>query len=666
MIKKGCLDIYKKKIPLVNTSVAVVGSGVAALNAAVHLKRFGIDDVIIVTEGLGAGTSANAGSDKQTYYRLSPEHGTPDSVHSMAEDLFGNGCMHGDIALVESALSLREFYHLVELGVPFPHSRYGDYVGFKTDHDLKSRGTSAGPRTSIMMYECLLKEARLLNIPVKDNAKVIEILTADDGREKKVTGLIAVEKENVLDERFGLIVIKADYVVYATGGPGALYEDSIYPVSQVGSSGIALNAGAVAQNLTESQFGIASKGFSWNLSGSYQQVLPRYISRGADGGEEREFLTDYFPSPEILIEAQFLKGYQWPFDIRKISNFGSSSIDLLVYYETKVRKRRVFLDFTRNLTYPGFNFSIDSLPDVVKEYLESSGATSDTPVERLKEMNAPAYETFLQDGIDLEKEPIEIAVCNQHCNGGLVGSIWWESNIRNLFPVGEVNGSHGIYRPGGSALNSAQVGSLRASQMIAIRIKEERSFSQMEFSETARERLHERLEEFQAMLTRPTKIDPIEERKDIQRRMSKTLGIIRTLEDIDASLKENSNMIDVHNKAGIVDMRYLVNLLENEDFLVTERLFLEANKEIITRIGKGRGSYIIGDIGDVFILDGSGKIKDISAKKCDDKFNKEILEIGIEESGEVLKRFVRVRPIPDDKHWFEKVWCEYRSGEIFR
>ena len=28
--------------------------------------------------------------------------------------------MHGDIALVEAALSTQEFYHLVQIGVPFP------------------------------------------------------------------------------------------------------------------------------------------------------------------------------------------------------------------------------------------------------------------------------------------------------------------------------------------------------------------------------------------------------------------------------------------------------------------------------------------------------------------------------------------------------------------
>jgi hypothetical protein len=41
------------------------------------------------------------------------------------------------------------------------------------------------------------------------------------------------------------------------------------------------------------------------------------------------------------------------------------------------------------------------------------------------------------------------------------GNHWWESvNLKHLFPVGEVNGSHGVYRPGGSALNSGQVGGL--------------------------------------------------------------------------------------------------------------------------------------------------------------------------------------------------------------
>ena len=56
----------------IRTEAAIVGSGAASLNGAVHLKRFGVDDIAVITECTGAGTSANTGSDKQTYYRLNP------------------------------------------------------------------------------------------------------------------------------------------------------------------------------------------------------------------------------------------------------------------------------------------------------------------------------------------------------------------------------------------------------------------------------------------------------------------------------------------------------------------------------------------------------------------------------------------------------------------
>jgi len=74
--------------------------------------------------------------------------------------------------------------------------------------------------------------------------------------------------------------------------------------------------------------------------------------------------------------------------------------------------------------------------------------------------------------LDITKEYLEIAVCAQHNNGGLYGNYWWESNLEHFFPVGEVNGSHGVYRPGGSALNSGQVGSTRAAQYITARYQD--------------------------------------------------------------------------------------------------------------------------------------------------------------------------------------------------
>ena len=67
--------------------------------------------------------------------------------------------------------------------------------------------------------------------------------------------------------------------------------------------------------------------FRWNVSGTYQQVLPRYISIDP-AGREREFLPEYFSSPQEALHMEFRKGYEWPFDTEKLR--GSSRIDCIV------------------------------------------------------------------------------------------------------------------------------------------------------------------------------------------------------------------------------------------------------------------------------------------------------------------------------------------------
>ena len=47
------------------------------------------------------------------------------------------------------------FLKLCRLGVDFPTNQYGEYVGYKTDHDPCARGTSIGrsvPSRSTEMY----------------------------------------------------------------------------------------------------------------------------------------------------------------------------------------------------------------------------------------------------------------------------------------------------------------------------------------------------------------------------------------------------------------------------------------------------------------------------------------------------------------------------------
>jgi succinate dehydrogenase/fumarate reductase flavoprotein subunit len=50
----------------------------------------------------------------------------------------------------------------------------------------------------------------------------------------------------------------------------------------------------------------------------------------------------------------------------------------------------------------------------------------------------------------------------------------WQTEITGLYCAGEAAGTFGVYRPGGSALNATQVGSLRAAEHIATQ-REERN-----------------------------------------------------------------------------------------------------------------------------------------------------------------------------------------------
>lgn len=375
----------------------IIGTGCAGYNAADKLYDLGIRDIAIVTEGRFMGTSRNTGSDKQTYYKLSLCGSEGDSVREMAETLYSGGGVMGEHALCEAAYSTRCFMRLVELGVPFPTNEFGEYAGYKTDHDPRTRATSCGPLTSKYMTEALERSVFSKGIEIIDLQRVIKILTEDNA----VTGVACAN--TVTGE---IAVIACQNIVLCTGGPACIYKNTVYPESQHGATGLAIEAGATLSNMEEWQYGIASTKFRWNLSGTYQQVLPRYISVDKDGNK-REFLYENLGDESLGLI--FLKGYQWPFDTRKTE--GSSKVDILVAEQIK-RGNRVYLDFTQNPM--GLENGFDLLPKEVYTYLERSGALFGTPIERLEKMNIGAIELYADHGIDIRTELLEIAVCAQH------------------------------------------------------------------------------------------------------------------------------------------------------------------------------------------------------------------------------------------------------------
>jgi succinate dehydrogenase/fumarate reductase flavoprotein subunit len=631
----------------------VIGSGAAGLNAALQLRAGGVEDVLILTEGLQMGTSINTGSDKQTYYKLGMYGEDADAPRLMAESYFAGGSMHGDLALVEAAVSARAFNHLVSLGVPFPRDAYGQFVGYKTDHDPRQRATSIGPYTSREMCRALIRRAQELSIEVREERNVVQLLTVGEGEAKRAAGAIAVDADGNL-EAYG-----AENVIFAVGGPGGLYRTSVYPEVHTGAIGLALMAGAKAQSLPESQYGMASIQFRWNVSGTYMQVIPRFISTDADGvSNGREFMREYFDSVGEMNSMVFLKGYQWPFDARKVIG-GSSIVDIIVYVETVLRGRRVFLDFRANPE----GFSFDDLSAEARTYLTRSEALLETPIARLRKMNPGAIELYADHGIEIAAEPLEIAVCAQHNNGGLAGNRWWESlNVKHLFPIGEVNGSHGVYRPGGAALNSGQVAAIRAAEFIAHR------YADWSVSKDAvKQAAAQTVDALQAWTAKceGAGVTWQTERDEFQSRMTRAGAHIRSLEELPQAVEGAWVQFERLEAAGCSyeTPAELAEALRNRQLCFAHAIYLEAILFTL-RSGVGsRGSCIVLDPDGERVHDKLGEEWRIAPEE--EGFRERVLETVATPDGKVQSAWVDRRPIPEADAWFETAWASFRSGEIF-
>ena len=429
----------------------IIGSGAAAYGAADSLYREGVTDIAVICENRLSGTSRNTGSDKQTYYKISMDGFTADSPYKMASDMFSGGCCDGEKMYLEAVNSQRCFLRLCDYGVPFPRDCYGGYPGYKTDHDDTVRATSVGPLTSKAMTEKLEKVVLTENgTPLFDGKQVIKILTDKN----RAYGVKVLDLESEKEE-----YIYAENVICATGAPACIYEDSVYPESQHGMTGVLIEAGVRMCNFTQWQYGMASVDFRWNVSGSFMQVIPRFVSVDEDGNE-REFLSDYFDDINEAYSFVFLKGYQWPFSCGRAKE--SSLVDLAVHSETS-KGRRVYLDYRKNPE----GFCFEKLSDEAKEYITVTECMADTPIERLEKLNNKAIDVYLRQGIDLHADMLRIAVCAQHNNGGVYTDNNFESDIKGLYVIGEAAGTFGLSRPGGSALNDTQVGGCVAARHIA-------------------------------------------------------------------------------------------------------------------------------------------------------------------------------------------------------
>ncbi|MBP0483574.1 FAD-dependent oxidoreductase [Sagittula salina] len=656
------VQLGRHRVPRHRAGAVVVGSGAAGLRAAVEMTRRGVDTAI-VTQSAWGGTSACSGSDKQTLHTANTAD-RGDDFKAMARAIRAGGAMDEDTAYVEAVGSVRAMASLQYLGLPLPQDPLGGTLRYQTDHDDVGRATSCGPRTSRLMVKMLAEEAIRLGVPFLNQTTVVRILTEGTGDARRATGLLAIRPRDRTDENpYGLVLFDCATVVLAAGGPGELYRDSVFPNGCFGSLGLALEAGLTLVNITESQFGIGTRreGFPWNLSGTYVQVIPHIYSVDAEG-REHHFLAEYYRTTQELASNVFRKGYQWPFHASRMLDFQSSLADLAIFREAR-KGRRVFMDFNRNpLPVTGDQpFSLDRLDADVARYLATAGADHALPIDRLRHMNPLAIELYRRYKVDIATEPLEFAVNHQHMNGGIAVDTWGRSSVSGIYAIGEAAGTHGITRPGGSALNAGQVFGTRVAEHVA---------ATTAFAPTpvpVRATAEDAVRRIDALL-RPEGLPLRDVRSEVQARMSDSAGILCRAEAVAEARALAAALNAAIRRQGLSLTRSgeVARALQWQQMALASEAVLTALDHYIGKGGGSRGARAIcDDTGEALPDSSQGPLTDYRFRTEREEDKAEQILVRLDGTRIALSTRAN-RPFDETaRPFFERDWPAWLTGAIY-
>jgi len=413
------------------TDVLIIGGGGAGSRAAIEADKLGVDVTILCKGEYGeSGCTPNSASEWMAYGVALGIADPRDSCEVHFRDIVEIGAYVCDqnLAKIIAYEAPSRFFELVDWGVNFLRDEDGRFRQFMSDGASYPRACGTGADTGRQIMNALKKIVNERGIRVLENTMAVD-LVMNDGR---IVGAVAIDVETLEPTFF-----EAKSTVISTGGAGSLFLHNVFPDGMTGDGyAMALRAGAKLVNMEFMQIGpCVTNPFKFDVGGILWRLSPRLIN-----GRGEEYLKKYLPVGVSLEEAYRLKAVSFPFTMRNASGY----IDIANFTEIiegrGTKNRCVYFD----------------LSHIDPRILET-------------EAQIP-FRFFLDHGIDIRKEPLEIAPAIQHMNGGILINERAEAGIPGLYAAGEAaGGQHGADRPGGNSLADCQVFGARAGRYAAER-----------------------------------------------------------------------------------------------------------------------------------------------------------------------------------------------------
>jgi len=516
------------------SDVLVIGSGGTGCRAAIEANKHNLD-IIVVSKGLsfksGCTTLAEGGYNAAFAY-VDRE----DSPQAHLDDtLRGGGYLNDpELAHILVEEAPKRLTELEGYGALFDRQESGQLNQRPFGGQTFRRTCFQGDRTGHEMMTALKEEVIRRDIQTVEEVMITSLLQDEQGRVGGACG-ISLPTTNFM-------IFRAKSTIIATGGSGWIYPVTSNAMQKTGD-GYALtwNAGADLIDMEQVQFHPTGMLYPESRRG----VLVTEAVRGEGGrlinSEGERFMTNYDLRGELATRDVVARAiYNEIMEGRGTTNGG------------------VYLDVTH------------LHPELIEEKLETM------------------LLQFLDVGLDIRKEPMEVAPTAHHFMGGARITPHCETNILNLYAAGEAAGGvHGANRLGGNALADTQVFGRRAGESAAINASKSKFKLDSSFFDVLEDKIQRTFHDGNYY--------PFELKEELQNIMWNNVAIIRQEIGLKSALKAIDSL---NKKLGVMKIPDGKEFNKNfQDALELENMILVA--KLVTRAAlireESRGSHYRGD-----------------------------------------------------------------------
>jgi fumarate reductase (CoM/CoB) subunit A len=371
------------------TDVLIIGNGIAGLRAACSAGETGASVTVV---GMGEGASPGI-------MAFNAPVGPDDSAEIFYQETISSGCYINDhnLAKIFARDICKEVAYLESIGIKFDRNETG---GFDLLHALgasQARLVHYKSLTGITEIKLLKREAQKFGAVFHHNFMMTGLLL-DEG---KVCGAAGISLETG-----DFTSYFAGSVILATGGCGAMYPITQYPNDIIGGGyRAAYRAGAELVDMEFMQFEPCIFIYPEEIKGK-----PIPTTMMMEGAELRNV------KGEVFVGAYDESGEK-------------------MHKDALSRVIRMEIEAGRGTENGGVYYDVSMLPR-----------------NRIVVDHSIFYEPALKAGVDLTKEPAEVAPAAQTSLGGVRINEECETSLPGLYAAGEVTGGlFGANRMGGSA-----------------------------------------------------------------------------------------------------------------------------------------------------------------------------------------------------------------------